>query len=207
MTRGVHHRVHAEGRVERGRRRVAQEAARLISEQGIRDYHHAKLKAAHRLGLGDAATLPRNREIDDALREHQHLFHGESQTAALRQLRQAACEAMAFLSPFHPRLVGPVLSGTADRHSAVCLQLFGDAPEAVLTFLDDHGIPFTQTTRRMRMRRDHYRDMPVLQTAADGVNFDLTILPLLARRQAPLDKIDEKPMSRAGVELVRALLG
>ena len=66
------HRIHAQGRSHQLRRRVALEAARLISEHGIRDYRQAKLKAAQRLGLDDEQQLPRNREIEEALREHQN---------------------------------------------------------------------------------------------------------------------------------------
>ena len=45
----------------------------------MRDFHQAKLKAASRLGIHDDASLPRNREIEDALREYQRLFVGEAQ--------------------------------------------------------------------------------------------------------------------------------
>ncbi|MBS0438883.1 MAG: hypothetical protein JSS33_05700, partial [Proteobacteria bacterium] len=40
------------------RRRVAVEAARLISEHGLRDYHAAKRKAAERLNIRDESSLP-----------------------------------------------------------------------------------------------------------------------------------------------------
>ncbi|MEO6690295.1 MAG: hypothetical protein ABIS07_11805, partial [Dokdonella sp.] len=58
------------------RRRIAVEAARLISEGGLRDYGRAKTKAAAQLGIFDEAGLPKNSEIEDALREHQRLFRG-----------------------------------------------------------------------------------------------------------------------------------
>lgn len=206
MTRGVHHRIHAQDRAQRTRRRVAQEAARLMSEHGIRDYRHAKLKAASRLGVGNEQNLPRNREIEQALREHQRLFLADSQTQALQTLREAACEALEFFAPFDPRLVGPVLAGTADQHSAVCLHLFSDQPESVLAFLGDHGIPYTETSRRLRMSRDDYRDMPVLEVLADEVPFQLTLLPTRVQRQPPLDRIDEKPMAGASLHAVRNLL-
>lgn len=206
MTRGVHEQVHALDQLRRTRRRVAQQAARLISEDGIRDYRHAKLKAASQLGVHGEQCLPRNREIEDALREHQRLFRGDERESLLRDLRESACEAMEFLAPFHPRLVGPVLSGTADEHSVVSLHLFADAPEVVHEYLAANGIPFSTATRRLRMRRDHQEDVEVLQLAADGIPFELTLLPTLARRQAPLDRVEEKPMPRASVGAVRALL-
>src|SRR3546814_4768410 len=70
-------RQHAETRTRERRHRLAHEAARLMAEGGIRDYHQAKLKAATRLGIHDDASLPRNREIEDALRESQRLFLGD----------------------------------------------------------------------------------------------------------------------------------
>lgn len=190
----------------RTRTRVAQQAARLISEHGIRDYGHAKRKAASQLGVSDEGKLPRNTEVEAALRVHQALFAGAGHDARLRALRTAACEALEFLAPFHPRLVGPVLTGTADAHSAVCLHVYADAPETVQRFLEENGIDCTQATRRVRLRRDLTRDLPVLQLAADGQAFDITILPVLARRQAPLDRIDGEPMARASLATVRALL-
>ena len=38
MSRGEHHRIHAHDRLRRNRLRIAQEAARLMSEHGIRDF-------------------------------------------------------------------------------------------------------------------------------------------------------------------------
>ena len=61
-------------RAEDLRRALAQEAARLMAEHGIDDYLQAKRKAADRLGVNDVAVLPKNVEIEAALREHQRLF-------------------------------------------------------------------------------------------------------------------------------------
>ena len=106
-----------------------------MAEGGIRDYHQAKLKAAERLGIFDDASLPRNREIEDALREYQRLFQREN-VAAVRQRREAALRAMEFFRDFEPRLVGPVLEGTADTRSPVTLHLYSDDPDAAPRFLD-----------------------------------------------------------------------
>jgi hypothetical protein len=206
MSRDEHHRIHAHDRQQRNRHRVAQEAARLMSEHGIRDFHHAKLKAAERLGILDTQALPRNREIEDALREHQRLFQGDTQPSLLRQRREAALEAMRFLSPFEPRLVGAVLDGTADAHSAVCLHVFDDDAAAVAVFLQDNGVPFEAQSRRLRMSADEQRDYPVMLFSADDLPFDLTVLPRDALRQAPLDRIDEKPMRRATPAMIEMLL-
>ncbi len=206
MSRGEHHRIHAHDRLQRNRLRVAQEAARLMSEHGIRDFHHAKLKAAERLGILDTQALPRNLEIEQALREHQRLFLADSQPQLLRQRREAAVEAMRFLAAFEPRLVGAVLEGTADAHSAVCLHVYSDDPEVVVLYLREHGVPIETQVRRLRYGRDEQPEYPVLLFAADELPFDLTVLPRDALRQAPLDRADDRPMRRASLAQVEMLL-
>lgn len=203
----MHHaRQHAETRTRERRARLAHEAARLIAESGIRDFHQAKLKAAQRLGIHDDASLPRNREIEDALREYQRLFQGDSQADALRRRRDAALRALDFFAPFDPRLVGPVLDGTADGNSPVHLHLYTDDAEAVPRFLEDHRIPAETRNRRLRLDRERALDCPVWLFSAEDLSFDLTVLPHAALRQAPLSNVDEKPMRRASAGQLRALL-
>ena len=199
-------RQHAEQRTRERRHRLAHEAARLMAEGGIRDYHQAKRKAADRLGIHDDASLPRNREIDDALREYQRLFHGDSHADALRTRREAALQALEFFAPFHPRLVGRVLDGTADAHAPVTLHLHADDPDEVARFLVDAGIPAEASSRRLRLDRVREHDAPVWVFGADGLAFDLAVLPLDTLRQAPLSAFDERPMQRASSTQLRALL-
>ncbi|ALN84326.1 hypothetical protein IEQ11_04590 [Lysobacter capsici] len=200
-----HAHQHAQTRIRERRHRLAHEAARLIAESGIRDYHQAKLKAAERLGIFDDASLPRNREIEDALREYQRLFQRDN-LDGLRQRREAALRALEFFAPFEPRLVGPVLDGTADARSPVALHLYSDDPDAVSMFLDHHLIPAEARERRLRLDRERSEDFPVWVFSAEELTFDLTVLPLDVLRQAPLSQVDEKPMKRAAANQVRQLL-
>ena len=88
-----------------------------MAEHGIRDFLVAKRKAAERFGVTDGAVLPKNTEIEMALVEYQRLFGRDAHTESLQAQRAAALRAMRQLSGFGPRLVGPVLSGTATEHS------------------------------------------------------------------------------------------
>lgn len=203
----MHHaRQHAETRTRERRHRLAHEAARLMAEGGFRDYHQAKLKAAERLGIHDDASLPRNREIEQALREYQRLFVGEPQLQAVHSRRQAALRALEFLDAFSPRLVGPVLEGTADANSPVLLQLHADDADAVPRFLEEHRIPADARTRHLRLDRKRKGDFPVWLFSAEELTFDLTVLPLDALRQAPLSGVDEKPMKRASLANLQQLI-
>lgn len=193
-------------RTQQARRRLALEAARLMTESGLRDYGQAKLKAAERLGIFDEGALPANREIEDALREYQRLFHGVAQTRALRRLRETAREAMLYFAAHDPRLVGAVLEGSADEHSSVCLHLYSDHPDAIANHLRERGVPWEQQSRRLRLDRETAREFPALLFRAGNAVIDLTILPYDMLRQAPLDRITGKPMHRATMATLDGLL-
>ena len=200
-----HAHQHALTRTRERRHRLANEAARLMAESGMRDYHQAKLKAAERLGIHDDASLPRNSEIEDALREYQRLFQRDG-ADGLRLRREAALRALEFFAAFEPRLVGPVLDGTADARSPVALHLHSDDPDAVARFLEQHHIPVESRSRRIRLDRERSDDYPVWLFSAEDLAIDLTVLPGTVLRQAPLSGVDERPMRRASAVQLRELL-
>ena len=104
------------------------------------------------------AVLPRNSEIEEALAAYQRLFGGASHLQALHAQRSAALAAMRYLHEFEPRLVGPVLSGTATEHSDVQLHLFADRAESVTLKLIDQGIPHEVTERRVKLNARAQRE-------------------------------------------------
>jgi len=186
--------------------RIAQEAARLIAEAGVNDFYLAKRKAAQQLGVPDTRNMPRNLEVEAALHEYQRLFRADVQSDHLTTLRESAVQAMRFLSAFHPRLVGSVLSGTAGRYADINLHLFADTPEEISFFLMEASIPFTTTDKRMRVGRDEWKDFPVYRFVAGDAEVELVVFPLVGRREAPRSPIDGKPMQRATLGEVEALL-
>ncbi len=191
---------------DRLRERIAHEAARIMHEQGIRDYGLAKRKAAERLGVPDGCGLPRNAEIEAALAAYRRLFDGEH-AARLRRLRRTALEAMRLLSAFEPRLVGSVLSGTAGAHSDINLHLFADTPEAVALFLAARHIPYEECERRLRPSAGHDpRGYPAFRFVTGEFTVELTVFPVDGLRQAPCSPVDGRPMRRAALAAVEALL-
>jgi len=185
---------------------LAQECARLMVEEGVKDYRAAKRKAALRLAVSDRAVLPDNVEIERAVIEHQRLFHGDRQATQLRRLRQTALEAMRFLARFRPRLVGPVLHGTAGSHSEVQLHLFADTPKDVLLFLMEHRIPLDTSERRQKLNNGERVSLPVFGFEAGGATIELTIFNPLDEREAPPSPVDGRPLRRAGPTEVQFLL-
>lgn len=187
--------------------RLVEEAARILFDEAIDDYGLAKRKARERLGLPANMSLPKNVEVEQALMALQRLFGGESHDTRIRQMRETAAEAMSVLETFRPRLVGPVLAGTATDASAVNLHLFADTAEEVLMALMDRRIPFESFERRLRTRAGAgYEEFPAARFVAGDVAVEITIFPIQGVRQAPLSPIDGRPMRRAGRPEVLALL-
>lgn len=191
---------------ERERQIVAQEAARIIVNHGVRDYRLAKQKAADRLGMSNRGSLPGNAEIEAAVTLHLQIFGGRSHDECLRLIRIAALSAMELLSAFTPRLVGPVLTGTADENSAVNLHVFADSPELVATELRDIGISYRACERRLKARRDQVESYAGFEFRHSGSTIEATVFPVDGIRQAPMSPIDGKPVRRVGSGGVQKLL-
>lgn len=177
----------------------------MISESGIRDYAFARRKAAARFDARDPAALPDNAEIEIALREHQRLFQADEQPRTLQLLRHSALEAMRYFSMFSPRLVGAVLDGSADRHSAISLHLFCDDVDAPIRFLDERNIRYDLGERSMRLGRQE-RHYTMLRFIAGDTTIDLTLFPEDTLRQAPLDPRTGLAMRRASIGALELLL-
>lgn len=188
------------------RSRVAEEAARIMREQGVRDFLLAKRKAADRLGIVDRNALPANQEVSAALAAQQRLFGGAAHEDNLRVLRETALQAMDLLANFNPRLVGPVLAGTATPHSDVSLHLFAATPEEVAFLLIEKTIRYRTGDRRVRLPSGEHASYPNFEFELEGVTIAATVFPDLGLREAPLCPINGGPMQRARRSEVAAML-
>jgi len=188
------------------RQALAAEAARIMIEHGVDDFLFAKRKAAERLGVTDHAVLPKNTEIEAAIEERHRLFGAETHEDELADQRRHALAAMRLLSDFEPRLVGPVLSGTASPHNEIELHVFADTPEAVVFQLIERGIRHRVAERRVRLVRDEARSLPSVQFASGRYDVDAVVFPRDGIRQAPFSPVDGRPMRRATRAEVEALV-
>jgi len=177
-----------------------------MATEGQKSYLVAKQKAAQRLGAPTRKGLPSNVEVDDELRLWQQLYGGESLSEQLRLLREGAIKAMRFLRPFQPKLVGPVLDGTADGFSRICLHVFSDDPDAVVRHLMEHGIPFDQERRRIRWHDGEHRHIDVVVVQAGDDTVEMSLMIGRDALQPPLSPVDGRPLKRASLEEVEALL-
>lgn len=140
--------------VQQLRALIAQNAARMMAEDGISDYAYAKKKAGRQLGVLDNQGLPSNIEIEDELKIYHALYLSEAQPENLEQLRKNALFTMELLERFNPYLTGAVLDGTAGIGSETHIHLFADSLKEVEIFLLNQDIPFETNEKAYRVLND-----------------------------------------------------
>jgi hypothetical protein len=185
------------------RQLVAQQAARMMAEEGISDYAFAKKKAARQLGMEDVHCLPGNAEIESELRLHQEMFLSEEHPAFLRQLRMDALATMQLLTRFDPHLTGAVLDGTAGRHAETDVHLFADSDKEVEIFLLNHQIPYN-TGERSHHFGGERRKIPVLTLEGPSGPIRLSIFAPDEMRSQPRN--NDGSTTRARADALQALI-
>jgi hypothetical protein len=190
-------------RPDHRRTAIAQEAARIIQEHGLKDFRSAKEKAGLRLGLEDKGALPSNQEIESAIAERNRIFHGETHEAFVDVMRQEALDVMRQLGEFDPRLVGPVLTGSASEHSTIDLHVFSDTAEAVGGALAALGLPNQRSTGCACAAMN---EPFAIYSSSGDFEFAAIVFPERGRGNAPLSPVDGRPMRRATAKDVEQLL-
>lgn len=176
-----------------------------MAQHGIQDYLIAKRKAAERYGIVDGPLLPKNIEIEAALVSWQRLFGGSAHASSLQAQRRVALAAMQVLAQFEPRLVGPVLAGSATEFADIQLHVFSDSAEAVCLHLMDRRYDYEVFERKMRMTPERQVSVPSIRFGMGEETIEAFVFPRDGIRQAPISPVDGRPMRRAGVQEVAGL--
>jgi len=194
---------------DRIRQAIAQEAARLMYEDGVKEYRDAKRKAARRFGSEKAlclgSHLPTNAEIHRELRRLIKLYDERVMPERLLGMRLAALRLMEALAPFQPRLVGSVLSGAVTERSDIDLHLFADSCEEVEDFLRRQGMSFEEEIVTIRHGGSFY-DYPHFYLEEGGVVVECTVYPSADLHRAPKSSITGRPMERVSAKQLRKLI-
>jgi len=188
------------------RQRIAYETARILVDGTCQDIRIARRKAAERLSVTRRFDLPTEEEIEQVLKEQQSLFQREQQPVVLENLRQQAVVAMKTLASFNPRLVGPVLTGTAESYNKIQLHLFTETTEEVILSLLDRQIPWQDGEKTLHFKGEVKRTFPVCRFRAGDQEIELTLLPLDELRQPPLGPLGDRPLQRASLEQLQELM-
>ncbi|MEM1586140.1 MAG: DUF4269 domain-containing protein [Candidatus Bathyarchaeia archaeon] len=126
-----------DGEIVHLRRRVAREAALLLYTLQEKEFKQAKEKAAKILGL---RVLPSNFEVAEELDQIAEEYEGEERSSRLIRMRREALEIMEILSAFHPRLIGSVWRGIANKNSDIDIVVFSQEKESVIKTISEGGL-------------------------------------------------------------------
>lgn len=133
------------------RQMIAQQAARMMAEEGVHDYAYAKRKAGRQLGISENSVLPTNAEIEEEIRLYHEIYNADEQPFELAKLRKAALITMQLFERFNPRLTGSVLDGTAGKFAQTEIHLFADSAKEIEIFLLSQQIPFESSEKSYRV--------------------------------------------------------
>ena len=192
---------------------IAQQAARMMAEEGISDFAYAKKKAGRQFNAIDNLSLPSNAEIEEELRLYNQLFLSEEQPENLLTLRKNALFTMQLLEKFNPHLTGPVLDGTAGLGSETHIHLFADSLKEVEMFLLNQGIPFETNEKSYRVSNEGKRDkkagprkkVPVFSLETEAGEIKLSVFEVDEIRVATRRAADGSNAERANISEVMAL--
>lgn len=193
---------------------IAQQAARMMAEEGISDFAYAKKKAGRQFNAIDNLSLPSNAEIEEELRLYNQLFLSEEQPENLLILRKNALFTMQLLEKFNPHLTGPVLDGTAGLGSETHIHLFADSLKEVEMFLLNQGIPFETNEKSYRVSNEGKRDkkagprkkVPVFSLETEAGEIKLSVFDVDEIRVATRRAADGSNAERATISEVMALV-
>ena len=196
------------------RQLIAQQAARMMAEDGVSDFAYAKKKAGRQVGAVENSILPSNAEIEEELKLYNALFLSEEQPENLRELRVNALFTMQLLERFNPHLTGAVLDGTAGLMSETHIHLFADSIKEVEMFLLNQQIPFDVNEKSYRVMNDGKRDkkgdnrktVPVFTLETEKGLIKLSVFDVDDIRVATKRTADGSNADRLNVEGVKNLL-
>ena len=188
---------------------IACEAARLMYEDGVREYRDAKRKAAKRFGpekaLSLGSHLPTNAEIHE---EFARLLSEKEEGLVperLLRLRLAALSYLELFAGFSPYLVGSVLSGAVTSQSDIDIHLFADSIEEVENLLDRRGIDFETETVPIR-KGGKITDYTHIYLEDDGVVIECSVYPVEEKNNRTVSSITGKPMQRASLKQLKTII-
>lgn len=194
------------------RAQLAAEAARLMYEEGVKQYFTAKRMAAKRV-LGRTlgrqvryrpADLPSNGEIRDALLALADLAEGSKRRRRLFAMRAVALEAMRALAGFEPRLIGSVSTGHIRRGSDIDIQVFTSDPGALEQHMKSLHWVF-ESERVNILKFGEVRDY-LHYHVADVTAVELTVYEPRELRFRPRSSTDGKPIIRMKAAAVEELM-
>lgn len=191
---------------------LAHEAARLMYEEGVKQYFTAKKLAAKRL-LGRThgkkirfrpKELPSNGEIQQSLLKLVQLYEGDDQIHRLFAMRVIALEMMDNLKQYTPCLIGSVSTGHVRQGSDIDLHIFTDSLEELEVTLD--SLQWKYEMAEVSIQKNSKIKLYTHVYLENIFPVELSVYPTQEIRVVSCSSTDGKPIIRLKAAAVEKLL-
>lgn len=185
------------------RRRVAEEAARLLVEGSEREYLQAKERAISMLGLSGMTHLPSNRVIRDCMAQLTECELGADEVKRrVREMRQIAVQIMQIIEDFDPYLIGSTLTGKIRSSSDIDLHAYSDEHSLLIDLLAN----FEYNDVEEEIVENRKGKFVHLKWFENDYPVEITVYPWSWRDVVQISSVTGKPMQRMGLESLQKLL-
>ena len=143
---------------------IANLAARMIMEEGVKDYFFAKKKAARSLGFNEEVNLPTNMQIDKAIEEFHKIFNQDIGNDFLEHFKTQALNVMDMFKNFRPHLMNKLSEGIIPKFPEIKINLFADNLKDIEYILLNSEITyeFSETKTNKKVGKNSIKSVPTI---------------------------------------------
>ena len=143
---------------------IANLAARMIMEEGVKDYFFAKKKAAKSLGFNEDVSFPTNMQIDNAIEEFHKIYNQDIGIEFLEHFKSQALNVMNMFKHFRPHLMNKLSEGIIPKFPEIKINLFADNIKDIEYVLLNSKIPyeFSETKTNIKVKKNLKKSIPTI---------------------------------------------
>jgi len=182
------------------RQQICDAAARIIHEDGIRDYHKAKLRACESLQLKSNSNLPTNEEIELAVQRRLNLFEPENPVEILNDKLIVATDLLEILTEFNPRLTGNLINGITLKNQPIEIHAFSNSIELLADEINWRGLNNFIIEKRYRYTNNEYINVPLLICQLENQDIEISVFKEKELHRSPICPTNGRVYNRVSLK-------
>ena len=186
--------------IELQRQQICDAAARIIYEDGIRDYHKAKLRACESLHIKSNAFLPTNEEIEHAVHRRIELFDTDQHHFKAQKQLTTARDILTILCNYQPRVTQALATSIKLKNNPLEIHVFSDSAELVSDDLHWRGISSFIVEKRYRYANSQYVNVPLIICQLDDCDIEISVFNEKELHRAPVCPTNGKAYQRISLK-------
>ena len=182
------------------RQQICDTAARIIYEDGIRDYQKAKQRACDLLHLKSNTSLPTNEEIEHAVHQRINLFEAADQITEPQNQFGVAKDILGILSDYQPRVTQTLTTSVKLKNIPLEIHTFSDTAELICDELNWRGISNFLVEKRYRYSNAQYANVPLIICQLDNYDIEISVFKEKELHRSPVCPTNGKTYQRISLK-------